>query len=156
VRNDLLGERKQALVDDQQAVAGVRGDPRDLIGVEPQVKRVEDCAGRRNAEVDLQVLDRVPAQRRDAVATTDAVGAESQAERTGAAAHVAIGRAVQRAVRPPGHDLLVGVQRLGAAHDRVDGQLVVHGEPEHQSILGCKPNACKVSRAFRRTPTFKE
>jgi hypothetical protein len=43
---ELPVERQQDVVDDEEAVAGVGGDPADLLGRETQVQRVHHAAGR--------------------------------------------------------------------------------------------------------------
>ena len=65
---ELPVQRQQHVVDDQEAVLGVVGDPADLVGREAQVQRVHHAAGGRDAEVALEVRVVVPAQRRDALA----------------------------------------------------------------------------------------
>ena len=69
---ELPVQRQQHVVNDQHPVAGVAGDPADLVRRQPDVERVHHCAGRRDAEITLQVRMVVPAQRRDPVAFFDA------------------------------------------------------------------------------------
>ena len=69
---ELAIERQQDVVDDEEAVLGVGGDPADLVGRQAQVERVHDAAGGRDAEVALEVGVVVPGQRRDAIALLQA------------------------------------------------------------------------------------
>jgi hypothetical protein len=69
---ELPVQRQQDVVDDQEAVLRVGGDPADLLGRQAQVQRVHHAAGRRDAEVALQVRMVVPAQRGHAVALAQA------------------------------------------------------------------------------------
>ena len=70
--SELLGQRHQRLVDNQHHVAGMPGDVRELVDVQPEIQRVQDGARTRNTEVRLQVTQVIPAQRRHPVAATDA------------------------------------------------------------------------------------
>ena len=65
---ELPVQRQQDVVDDQEAVLRVGGDPADLGGRQAQVQRVHHAAGRRDAEVGLQMSMVVPAQRGDTLA----------------------------------------------------------------------------------------
>ncbi len=69
--DELRGERPQHLVDDEHPVAGVRGDVRVVVGVEPEVERVGDEAADRRPDVRLEVLVVVPHHRPDAVAVLE-------------------------------------------------------------------------------------
>ena len=80
---ELLEQRQQDVVDDEEAVLGVVRDPADLVGRKPQVQRVHHAARRRNAEIAFEVRVVVPAQRRDAVALLQA-GGEQRGARAGA------------------------------------------------------------------------
>ena len=68
---ELVEQRQQHLVDDDDLVAGVRRDVREVGRMQPEVERVEDEAAARDAEVALHVLVVVPGERRDAVAALE-------------------------------------------------------------------------------------
>jgi hypothetical protein len=59
---ELPVQRQQHVVDDQEAVLRVGGDPADFVGRQAQVQRVHHPAGGRDAEITLQVRMVVPAQ----------------------------------------------------------------------------------------------
>ena len=77
---EVLDQRPEHLVGDQHAVAGVRRDVGQVVGMEAQVERVRDHAADRDADVGLEVLVVVPAEGPDAVAVLEA---ELVAERGG-------------------------------------------------------------------------
>ena len=76
----LLEQRQQRRVHDHDAVLGVRGDVPQLVGMEPQVERVQHRAQQRHGEVGLEVAVVVPAERGDPVARADAERAERAGE----------------------------------------------------------------------------
>ena len=78
--DELRRERPEHLVDDEHAVARVRGDVRVVVGVQPEVERVRDEAADRRADVRLEVLVVVPHQRADAVAVLEAEAAQRDGE----------------------------------------------------------------------------
>ena len=82
--DELRGERPQHLVDDEHAVARVRGDVRVVVGVQAEVQRVRDEAADRRADVRLEMLVVVPHQRGDAVAVAQAEAAQRDGEALGA------------------------------------------------------------------------
>ena len=129
--DELLEQRHEHLVDDDDAVAGVRGDVREVGRVQADVQRVEHVAAARDAEVALHVLRVVPAKGRYAVAALESEPVERDGELLRAAHHLAVVRAVEAAVGPPGDDLLPGEVRLGAPHQRRQRQLVVHHLAAH-------------------------
>jgi hypothetical protein len=59
---ELPVQRQQHVVDDQETVFRVGGDPADLVRRQAQVQRVHHPAGGRDAEITLQVRMVVPAQ----------------------------------------------------------------------------------------------
>ena len=82
--DELRGERPQHLVDDEDAVARVRGDVRVVVGVQAEVQRVRDEAADRRADVRLEMLVVVPHQRGDPVAVVEAEAAQRDGEALGA------------------------------------------------------------------------
>ena len=70
-RDELLGERPQRLVHEDDAVAAVRGDVRVVVGVEAEIERVRDEPADRSTHVGLEVLRVVPHERPDAVAVLE-------------------------------------------------------------------------------------
>ena len=101
-----LGQRPEHLVDEQDAVAGVLGDVREVVGVEAKVQRVRDHAAGREAEVRLEVLVVVPAERPDAVAVAEPeLLAQRDREPLRAVDEVRVRVGVPALVRQPGRDL---------------------------------------------------
>ena len=134
---EVLDERPQHLVRDQDAVARVRRDVGEVVGVQAEVQRVRDHAADRDADVGLEMLIVVPAEGPDAVSVLQA---ELVAERGGEAARtwreLGVGVAVPALVRQARDDLPVAEELLAAAQDRGDVQLVVHDQAFHLSLLG--------------------
>ena len=130
---ELVDERHQARVDDQRAVACMRRDVADVVGVESDIERVQHEAAAGNAEVGLEVLVVVPAQRRDAVTALEAELSERHCKLLRAARHVCVGVAVERLVGQARDDLLVAEVRLRAPKQGRDRQLEVHHQAVHRS-----------------------
>ena len=107
-RRELAVERQQHVVDDQEAVPGVRSDPAGVARREAQVERVHDPARGRNAEVALQMSVMVPKERGDAIALLKTQPPERRAERAGAGVEVGVGMAPQALVGQPRDDLRSG------------------------------------------------
>ena len=134
---EVLDERPEHLVRDEHPVTGMRRDVREVVGMEAEVERVRDHPADRDADVGLEVLVVVPAERPDAVAVLQA---ELVSQRCGEAAcprrKVGVRVAVPALVRKPRDDLAVAEELLAAAEDRRHVQRVVHDQPVHLSLLG--------------------
>ncbi len=130
-RANLLPERQQRFVDQQELVLRVIDDVGELLGVEAEVEGVEDAADERDGEIGLEVRAVVPGERGDAVAGDDAEVGEGAGEPPGAVAEVAHGVAVNRLVREARDDLATPVDRLPSAEDGRQGERVVHHEAVH-------------------------
>ena len=111
----------------------MRGDVTDVVGMEAQIERVQDEAAARNAEVRLEMLVVVPAQRCNAVAALEAQLTQRHGELLRAARHVRIGVAVERLVGQAGDDLLLAEVRLRAAQQGRKRQLEVHHQAVHHA-----------------------
>ena len=133
---ELVEQRQQHPVDDDDLVAGVRRDVREVGRMQPQVERVEDEAAARDAEVALHVLVVVPGERRDAVAALEPEVLQRHGELPGAPGAVAVRVAVEALVGEPRDDLLVREVRLRAPQERGERQLEVH----HQAVHGGNRN----------------
>ena len=119
---ELCEQRQQAIVDDEKAILGVMGDPRDLFRREAQVERVRHAAGGRNPEVAFEMRVVIPAERGDAVALLQS--RRQQRRRQLARAPVEIGEAVamQRLVRQAADDFGLRIDLAGALQQSVAGQ----------------------------------
>ena len=76
LRRDLLPQRQQRFVHQDDAIVGVVDDEGELVGMQAEVQRVEHGARHRHAEVRLEVLMMIPRERRHAIARPDAQRAE--------------------------------------------------------------------------------
>ncbi len=132
---DLLEERQQDVVDDEEAVLGVIRDPGDVVWREPQVERVHHAARRRDAEIALQVGVMVPAQRRHALALLQPRGEQRRGQL--ARAPVVLGECVplERLVGQAADDLRFAVQPPGALQQVVQRQPVAHHGRAHGTSL---------------------
>ena len=134
---ELPVQRQQDVVDDQEAVLRVGGDPAELVGRQPQVQRVHHAAGRRNAEVALQVRMVVPAQRGHAVAALQAELQQRRGRGARARGVLAVAVAAQRLVGQPRDDLVAREDRARALEHVVQRQADVH----HRGLHGSSPPA---------------
>ena len=115
---ELLEQRQQAAVDDDGLVAAVVRDVADVVGMQAQVERVQHEAAARDAEVRLEVLVVVPAQRRDAIAAREPQLLQRSGKGTRAPAEVRIRVAMEALVRQARNDLVAAEVRLGSPQDR--------------------------------------
>src|SRR5207302_8889885 len=106
-------------------------DVREVAGVKTRVNRVQDVARERYAEVRLEVLVLVPAQRRDAVTTPQAELPERDCELLRARYEVRVRVPVEGLVRPAGNDRLVPKQSLRSSEDERERQRVLHHQTVH-------------------------
>ena len=141
--DELRRERPQHLVDDEHAVARVRGDVRVVVGVQAQVQRVRDEASDRRADVGLEVLVVVPHERPDPVAVVEPEPAERDRQALRARHEVGVRGPVPALVGLPGDDLAVAVELVRAAEDRRDVELVVHHQALHRDLLPRSENPQK-------------
>ena len=128
---ELVEERDEALVDDHGPVVRVRRDVGEVVRVQAQVQRVQDEAAAGDAEVRLEVLMVVPAERRDAVAALEPELGERDRELLRAPHRLAPGRAVEALVGEPGDDLVGPVVRLDAPQHVRQRELEVHHQAVH-------------------------
>ena len=122
LRFELLVERQQDVVDDEEAVLGMAGDPADLVGRKAQVQRVHHPARRRNAEIALEMRVVVPAQRGDAVALLQSGGEQRGGELARAPAEIRESVPPQRLVRKAADDLDLRKQLARPLDQRIDRQ----------------------------------
>ena len=103
---ELLEQRQQHVVDDQEAVLRVVGDEGDVVRREPQVERVQHAACDDRAEVGLVVGVVVPHQRGDPVAALQPRLGQRLGQQARPPVEIGVGVAVQRLVRHARDDLL--------------------------------------------------
>ena len=132
---EVLDERPEHLVRDEHLVARVRRDVGDVVGMEAEVQRVGHHAADRDADVGLQVLVVVPAERPHAVAVLQP---ELVAERCREPARpwreLGVRVAVPALVGQARDDLPVAEELLAAPQDRGHVELVVHDQAVHFSL----------------------
>ena len=150
---ELLEERQQNVVDDEEAVARVVRDPRDLAGREAEIQRVHHAARRGDPEVALEVRVVIPTKRRDAVALLQTGRKQRRGESAGAP--VEVGEAVpdERLVGQAADDLGIGVEAAGPLEQVVERQRhALHRRADHGRSPQCTPcRALAASLAQDRT-----
>src|SRR5687768_16374777 len=104
---DLLEREKERVVDADDGVLRAVRDPGNLLGMEPDVERVEHRAHARHGEIQLEMTRRVPGEGRDAIARLDAHRLQGAREARCALADLSVRRA-GCPVGGPGDDLDVG------------------------------------------------
>ena len=132
---ELPEQRQQHVVDDDEAVLRVGGDPAQLVGRKAQVQRVHHAARGRNAEVALEVRVMVPAQRGDALARLEAEPLQRRGERARAPAVLGVAVPAQALVGHARDDLVAAEQLAGAVEQVVQRQRHVHHRRAHGSLL---------------------
>jgi hypothetical protein len=118
------GER---VVDDDHLVLCVVGDVDQLLGEQPDVQGVQDGAGARHRQVQLEVLGVVPHERPDALVRVDPQAPQGVREAPAVRAQLSEGLAAGP-LRGPGHHLGHAVHRGAVVEDPRDEQgRLLHG-----------------------------
>ncbi len=127
-----LEDRHERVVDEHHHVLRVIDDVGDLVGEQAHVDGVQNGAHARHGEVGLEVLGRVPRERRDAVAGPHAELLEPAAETVGAIDEIGVGDLRAPTVAHP-DDLGARVDRSHALEDQLQRQrmVVLHQSLEH-------------------------
>ena len=134
---EVLDERPEHLVRDQDAIARVRRDVGQVVGVQAEVQRVRDHPAHGDADVGLEVLVVVPGEGADAVAVLQAeLVAQGGRETARARRELGIGVAMPALVGKARDDLPVAEELLAAPQDRGHVELVIHDQAVHLSLLG--------------------
>ena len=116
-RRQQRGEQaEQRAVDEDHLVVGVVDDVGELLGEQADVERVQDPAGARRREVQLEVAGGVPRERADAPVGGDSQVVEDATELAGAGGPFAVVHPLEPGTGG-GDDLLVRVVLLGPLED---------------------------------------
>src|ERR1019366_5639515 len=138
LRRDRGEGREERRIDEDDAVPGVVRDPRGLVGVEPDVQRVENGSHARQRAVELLVPERVEGEGGDPVARHDAERRQRGGQAPDAPAEHRK-RLPVNAVLGPGDDLLPREERHRAFEDPVDDERIVLHEPAHRDSFPASP-----------------
>ena len=139
---ELVEQRQEHVVDDEEAVLRVRRDVGKVVGREAQVERVHHAAGERRAEVRLQVRRVVPHEGGDPVALAHPCVQERAGQGARATDHRAPGRAVQRPVGLARDHFDVGEIAGRAIREERHGQRDVHHRSAHPYTPGKQAGQC--------------
>ena len=134
----LVQDRDQRLVDEDQLVVGVLDYEFEVFWEEAQVEGVEHRAHAGDRVVELQVPVVVPAEGGDAVAVLDPQSLERAGQAVDPGHHLAIGGAVNTRLLL-GDDLLAREQPLDAPESVLNRQLVVLHQTFHSDTSGRNP-----------------
>jgi len=146
-RADLLPERQQHLVHQEEAIVRVPHDERQLLGREAEVQRVHHASGQWHAEVGLEVRGVVPHQRGHPVAGAEACSRQCLGQRPCPPRDLPVAGPVQRAIRQPRHHGDRGEHPLGADQEVVQRQRVLHHRaerghgPDPRTDRACDPRS---------------
>jgi len=113
----LRQQRQQHLVHQDYPILGMVDDVREVVGVQTQVERVQDCAGRGYGEIRLEMLEVIPCQRADAGSGGDAEVLQCDRKPPRAVDELADAVAMNRAIGSTADDLLIGEERCGAVQE---------------------------------------
>ena len=133
VARELVEEREQGAIDEDEAIFGVLRDVADLGRVEPEVQRVQHRARARDAEVELEVPVVVPRERGDAIAGARAEPRERARELRAAPVQLGVGAAVNRPIRRPAHDLGAWEERLRPLEKMREREREIHHPSSERS-----------------------
>ena len=145
---ELVVERQQNVIHDNDLVVGMGRDIADVRRAEPQVQRVHDAAGRRDAVIAFQVRGMVPGQCRHPVAFFHAGLDQCPGQFLRAVANVGIGVAQDGFVGPLGDHLLRRIHILHPCQQVIERQRIIHDRGDRaghgiflpnclESLAGC-------------------
>lgn len=150
---DILGklrqQRQQNIVDDQETVLGVVDDERNVVREQAQVEVVHHRAGRRNAEVALEVGVMVPHQGCDPVTGLDAGLDQRLGQTLGPTVEVGVGMAMQGLVGHPRYDLHLRVVQLGPLQEMIERERHLHHGRFHIQLSTPKKLSLQTQRKTR-------
>ena len=127
---DLFPQWQQRLIHEHDLIVGIVDDERELVGVKPEIQGVEDTAHQRDAEVRLEMLVVVPAERGHPIAGTDAETLQRAGQAPRAGGEIGVGVPVDRLVRPTRDDLAPRKDADSVTENRLQREREVH----HQAV----------------------
>jgi hypothetical protein len=130
-RRDLLPQRQQHAIDDHHPIVSVVDNEGELVGMQPQVERVEHASGQRNCEVCFEMLIVVPRQRGDPVAGLDAETLQGVCKAPRAGGEIAVRVPMDRPVRAACDDRSPWEDSLRVTEDRRQREREVHHQAPH-------------------------
>jgi hypothetical protein len=130
-RRDLLDDRHEGDVDEEEAVSRVIHDPGDLLREKPRVQRVIDRAAAHDAIPGFQMPPGVPGKRPDTVADLDPVLFQALCQLQRAATDRCIIRAVDRAFYRPRNDFALAMKQASMVDNLVAKQRPILHQTEH-------------------------
>ena len=119
-------ERQEHVVDDDDFVVGMGRDIADVGRAEPQVERMHDAAGRRDAVIAFQMRAVVPGQGRHPVALLHAGPDQGTGEFLRPVADFGVGLAEDRFVGPLGDHFLRRIDILHPPEQMIERQRIIH------------------------------
>ncbi|MCY1501317.1 hypothetical protein D9M68_353840 [compost metagenome] len=148
---DLFDERQEVQVEEEDTVLRVRGDPHQLVGVQPRIERVQHAARPGDRVIQLHVPVAIPGQRGHRRAGRHVERAQRVGQAARARRQVAKGIAVNVAFDAARHDLLIAVVPLGMAQQRRDQQWLMHHQSVHGGFLSMVVSARAAAHMKRST-----
>ena len=119
--------------------------------MQAQVERVQDAAHNRDAEIRLEVLVMVPAQRGHGISGLDPQPPERESEFLRPLRHVAIRVAVKAPVRQARHDFLLEEMLLRTPKHPIQRQLIIHHQAVHAHSSFCTANRVILAQSVPRS-----
>src|SRR5262249_29529912 len=132
---ELLPQRKQNVVDDEETILGVIYDKRQLVRMEPQVERVHDSSSSGNSKIGFDMSVVVPTECRDAVARLEAATLQGFSQRPCPAVEIAVGIAMNAAIGKTGNDLDFAIEPGNALQDGMQRERIIHHGAFHRGLL---------------------
>src|ERR1700674_2563020 len=134
VGRELLVNRQEHIVNQQEAVAGMLGDGGNFLGTKPKVQSMEDAAGTGNAEECFEMAGVVPHHGGHAVAGLQSEFRQSRREPTRAPIEFAITRARDGPIRFAGDDLDARKNLPGTLQDGGQRERKIHHGAAHKTF----------------------
>ena len=131
---DLLHDRQEARVDEEQPVLGIVDDPGDLLGEEARIDGVVDGAEAEQAVPDLHVAPMVPGERRGTLAELEPVRIEPLCHPERSRAQRPIVGAVNRPFDRARDDLALAMMLCRVIDQLVAKQRPILHQPAHRSL----------------------
>jgi hypothetical protein len=135
---ELLDERREREVEEDQTVFGVVDDVRKLLEKQPRIDRVDDGTRPGDAVVELEVAVTVPSERPHTIAGANAQAPQRAGEPPRSHMRIAVRVAVDRTFDRARDDLSIAVVAIGVTEQRRDHQRHVHHQTLHRPLLGIR------------------
>ncbi len=151
VLGEFFIDREQDIVNDQEAVFGVIGDPGDFVGMQTDVQGIKDAPGAGHSKKDFQMARVVPHHRGHTFAAAQAEAGQRVGEAAGAAVKLRVAAPQDGTIRAARNDFHTAKKLSRALQQGRKREGKIHHRPAHRQgasrVSAAHPTIISVSGA---------